>query len=180
MNELFKSKVCLVGGSAVGKTSLIRRFVLETFDDRYLATLGTKVTKKTLEIIPASRNSPVKMDMIIWDIMGQKGFRSLLQEAYFYGAHAIIAVCDISRKSTFKELDDWINSTFKVVGEVPVVVIGNKADLAPGEVSKDELDEYARKRNSKAFLTSAKTGDTVEGAFAYLATQAAERALAED
>ena len=94
-----KMKICLVGEAAVGKTSLIRRFVLDDFDDKYIQTLGTKVSKKELTLPSSVGDSELKVDMTIWDIMGQKGFRELLKEAYFYGAKGIIAVCDVDRKS---------------------------------------------------------------------------------
>ncbi len=89
-----KVKVCLVGEHAVGKTSLIRRYVLDEFDDRYIVTLGAKVSKKEM-LLESKANSGVQMDMTIWDIMGSKGFRELLREAYFHGAQGILAVCDI-------------------------------------------------------------------------------------
>ena len=92
-----KVKVCLVGEAAVGKTSLIRRFVLENFDDKYIQTLGTKVSKKELSAPNVDPSGDMKIDMTIWDIMGQKGFRELLKEAYFYGAKGILAVCDSTR-----------------------------------------------------------------------------------
>src|SRR5256886_8679432 len=72
-----KAKVCLVGDVAVGKTSLIKRFVQDEFDDRYIATVGTKVTKKTVDV--RWRGAPASLDMMVWDIMGEKGFRALLR-----------------------------------------------------------------------------------------------------
>ncbi|TLZ94344.1 MAG: hypothetical protein E6K04_01825, partial [Methanobacteriota archaeon] len=80
-----KAKVCLVGDVAVGKTSLIRRFVQDEFDDRYIATVGTKVTKKTVDV--TWKGAPAMLDMMVWDIMGEKGFRALLRDAYFEGSH---------------------------------------------------------------------------------------------
>jgi GTPase SAR1 family protein len=83
-SDTMKMKICLVGEGAVGKTSLIRRYVLDEFDDRYISTLGAKITKKELVIgVPTDGNS-LKVDMTIWDIMGEKGFRDLLKEAYFH------------------------------------------------------------------------------------------------
>src|SRR5947207_15393201 len=76
-----KAKVCLVGDVAVGKTSLIRRFVQDEFDDRYIATVGAKVTKKTVEV--EWRGAPAMLDMMVWDISGEKGFRALLRDASF-------------------------------------------------------------------------------------------------
>ena len=79
-----KTKVCLVGDNNVGKTSLIRRFVLDSFDDKYTSTIGTKVTKKEVNV-KRDNGREVSLSMLVWDIMGQKGFRELLRESYFYG-----------------------------------------------------------------------------------------------
>src|SRR5436309_15350406 len=98
-----KAKACLVGDIGVGKTSLIRRFVLDTFDDRYIATIGTKVTKKS---VPCTwRGAPATMDLVIWDIMGEKGFRELLKETYLHGAQAIFAVGDFTGTDTLEDLE---------------------------------------------------------------------------
>src|SRR2546426_415374 len=93
-----KVKVCLVGEHAVGKTSLIKRYVLNEYDDRYIVTLGAKVSKKELALNPKGGDA-IQMDMTIWDIMGSKGFRELLREAYFHGAQGILAVADTARSS---------------------------------------------------------------------------------
>jgi len=97
-----KTKVCLVGEAAVGKTSMIRRYVLDEFEDKYITTLGAKVSKKELAFDLPDKDVRVQMDMTIWDIMGEKGFRDLLKEAFFHGAKGILAVCDITRYSTLK------------------------------------------------------------------------------
>src|SRR5437879_9105904 len=91
-----KAKVCLVGDVAVGKTSLIKRFVQDQFDDRYIATVGTKVTKNSLDVV--GKGGPATLDMIVWDIMGDKGFRALLRDAYLEGYQGVLDVCDLSRK----------------------------------------------------------------------------------
>src|SRR3989449_3200053 len=83
-----KTKVCLVGEAAVGKTSLVRRYVLDQFEDKYITTLGAKVSKKEMEFDVPDRDLHVQMDITIWDIMGEKGFRELLKDAYFYGARS--------------------------------------------------------------------------------------------
>jgi small GTP-binding protein len=163
-----KAKVCLVGDVAVGKTSLIKRFVLESFDDRYVATVGTKVTKKTL--VADWKGIPATLDIMVWDIMGEKGFRALLRDAYFEGTHGVIAVCDLTRKDTFYDLNNWVQMVRKQVGDVPIVFLGNKADL--GErvvVSPEELARMGAILNAKVFLTSAKTGKNVNEAFQALA-----------
>jgi len=80
-----KAKICLVGERAVGKTSLVRRFVLDEFDDRYIRTLGTKVSKKELSVMREDLSREIQMDMTIWDIMGEKTFTDLLKEAFSLG-----------------------------------------------------------------------------------------------
>jgi len=102
--QRIKTKVCLVGEAAVGKTSLIRRFVQDEFDDRYITTLGAKVSKREMAF-EAKDRTKIHMDMTVWDIMGEKGFRDLLKEAFFHGAKGVVAVCDLTRYSTLKELD---------------------------------------------------------------------------
>lgn len=163
VDKKVKVKVCLVGENAVGKTSLIKKFVLDIFDDSYITTIGTKITKKTMTF---DGNEPVKMDMMIWDIMGQASFRSLLQDAYFYGAHGVLAVADCTRSSTVAMLHDWLDSTKQVVGEVPVVFLSNKSDITDQlEVDQDLLDAELGKYNASILFSSAKTGQNVSEAF---------------
>ena len=165
-----KSKVCLVGEASVGKTSLIRRYVLDEFDDKYVTTLGAKVSKREVDFeLPGGVK--VQMDMTIWDIMGEKGFRELLKEAFFFGAKGILAVSDVTRMTTLQDLDDWIQSVFNVVGQVPVIYAVNKADLKgqPGTFGDKEIAVHAKAFAAQHLYTSAKTGENVEQAFTMLA-----------
>jgi len=173
-----KIKICLVGEGAVGKTSLIRRYVLDEFDDRYLQTLGTKVTKKEITIPMPSRDILLHMDLTIWDIMGQKGFRELLKEAYFFGAKGIIAVCDVTSRPTLDDLDDWIEGVYSVTGKIPIHFLANKVDLVDQMViTEKDVREAARAYDSPYFFTSAKTGENVEAAFESLAETLAHNAI---
>ena len=163
--QLMKSKICLVGEHAVGKTSLIRRYVLDEFDDRYITTLGAKVSKKEFEML-IDGESPVSMDMTIWDIMGSKGFRELLREAYFHGAQGILAVCDVTREETLGELDGWVESVFRTVGDIPVVFAINKMDLKnKAAFGEEEVKQATEAFDAPYFFTSAKRGENVEEAF---------------
>src|SRR2546428_13421861 len=116
-----KAKITLVGETAVGKTSLVKRFVLDTFDDRYVATVGTKVTKKTVPVV--WRGAPARMDLMVWDIMGEKGFRALLKEAYFEGRQGVLAVGDVTREDTLLDLDSWIQLTQNQLRNVLMAVV---------------------------------------------------------
>ena len=174
--ERMKTKVCLVGDGAVGKTSMIRRFVVNEFQDRYVTTLGAKVSKKEL-VLEETARGPIAMDITIWDIMGEKGFRDLLKEAYFQGAQGILAVCDLTRHQTLKELDDWVSSVFQVAGEVPVVFAVNKVDLKDETLQlygDAEVKAAAAAFHADWMYTSAKTGENVENAFAALARHVIE------
>jgi small GTP-binding protein len=164
--EIMKAKICLVGEAAVGKTSLIRRFVLDVFEDLYIATLGAKVTKKGLLLSGQSGGNDVKVNLMIWDIMGEKGFRELLKEAYFHGAQGILAVCDITRKDTLMELKNWVDAVTKVTGEVPVRFVANKTDLkSEAQFGEEDVRELSEEMGSSYLMTSAKTGEGVEHTF---------------
>jgi small GTP-binding protein len=173
-----KMKVCLVGEAAVGKTSLIRRFVHDDFDDKYIQTLGTKVSKKEILLDVPPGDGAIKVDMTVWDIMGQKGFRELLKEAYFYGAKGIIAVCDVTRKNTLDDLDDWIEGVYSVTGRIPIEIFANKVDLEDKmEIGREEVEQFSKAYDSPWHFTSAKTGKNVEEAFKSLARRIATERL---
>lgn len=174
--DLMKVKVCFIGDAGVGKTSLIKRYVLDVFDDRYIATIGTKVTKKVVEAKDPSTGEPIRVMMLIWDIMGQKGFRELLREAYFFGAHGAVAVCDVTNRETLEELRYWIKALTDVAGDVPLVFIGNKADLENSAVVReDDVKSLSSKYDAPAFMGSAKTGQNVEAFFKALAEKIVEK-----
>jgi len=174
--QRMKVKVCLVGEGAVGKTCLIRRFIHDQFDDRYISTLGAKVSKREIVVKSPKGDGEVAIDMTIWDIMGEKGFRELLKEAYFHGAQGILAVCDITRKDTLHELNDWIAAVNRVTGSIPVQFLANKADLKDqAKLTEDEVRQVADTHKSPYLFTSAKTGENVEAGFLRLAEMIAAR-----
>ena len=166
--QKMKVKICLVGEGAVGKTCLIRRFIQDQFDDRYISTLGAKVSKKEIKLDGPNGGSDI--DMTIWDIMGEKGFRELLKEAYFHGAQGVLAVCDVTRKQTLEDLGEWVAAVVKVTGNVPIEFLANKADLKDEmDVTEADIRRTAEAHHAPYLFTSAKTGQNVEDAFAKLA-----------
>ena len=171
----FKSKICLVGESSVGKTSLIKKYVLDIFDDKYISTIGTKITKKSQTFTVG--NEEIDMDMIIWDIMGQPSFRALLQDAYFYGSQGVLAVCDSTRMSTLSDIHSWIDSVRDVIGDIPIVFLANKNDLKD-QICFDqaELEKELARYNMPAIFSSAKTGENVEEAFSMLGQMILDKA----
>jgi len=176
--ERVKMKICLVGNQSVGKTSLIRRYVFDEFDDRYITTLGTKVTKKKLDMVLEEQDLRLDIDMIIWDIMGQIGFRKLLKEAYFYGASGALAVADCTIKDSLHGLNDWLDGVYTVTNKIPIVVMANKVDLTDRIVIEErDVKKIAETYKSPYYFTSAKTGENVENSFKDIARIVIEKQL---
>ena len=164
----FNKKVCLLGDEGVGKTSLIKRFVYDQFDDSYIRTLGTKISKKD-QMIQGKDGKPVQLFMMIWDIVGHKSSKKV-PATYYAGVEGILVVFDLTRPETFTDLDYWVNSILVEKNYSPVVaVLGNKSDLSQEQqVTEGQLQALATKINARYFLTSARSGSNVEEAFAYL------------
>jgi small GTP-binding protein len=171
-----KGKICLLGDCSVGKTSLIRRFVSDKFEERYAPTFGTNITKKTMMIPYPEFNRKVELTLLIWDIMGNPGnkFESYIEQyqhfvphnRYFLNAKGAIVVCDITRENTFKNLKKWVQYLFGFCGQVPVLVVGNKIDMIEKkEIETSTIHDFAKEYNGESTLTSAKTGDNVEKMF---------------
>ncbi|MFQ6127651.1 MAG: Rab family GTPase [Thermoplasmata archaeon] len=178
--DTMKMKICMVGEGAVGKTSLIRKYVLDEFDDRYISTLGAKITKKELVVEDPTNGNNVQVDMTIWDIMGEKGFRELLKEAYFHGAQGILAVCDVTRKDTLSGLNSWISAIETITGNLPIEFLANKIDLKEQlTFTESELREMSENYRSPYLFTSAKTGENVERAFLEIAAIVIESRAAQ-
>ena len=172
-----KTKVVLMGEGGVGKTSLIRRFVLNEYQDTYLHTLGTKVSKIALTV-PYGADVEVQMDMSIFDIMGQHGFRDLVRETYFHGAQALLAVCDVTRLDSLSALDEWIPSALEIAGDVPVFILVNKKDLIDRRAfTEEQVQKVAEPFGAPWVMTSARTGEAVEDAFNALAIEVVDRAM---
>ncbi|UCF08104.1 MAG: GTP-binding protein, partial [Thermoplasmata archaeon] len=127
IGELVKKKVVLLGDSAVGKTSLIRRFVIDEFHDHYIETIGTKVSRKDIDL--EMEEKEYSLNLQIWDVLGQKAYSSVQSKA-FVGMNGALMVCDITRKETLDSLKNyWLPALIKVVQEPKLVFLTNKVDL---------------------------------------------------
>ena len=172
-----KSKIALIGDSGVGKTSIIRRFVLDEFDDKYIHTVGTKVTKINLTI-PHGADTEIDMDMAIFDIMGQKGFKDLVKETFFLDAQGLLAVCDLTSRASLDSLQDWIATALEVAGDVPVYLLVNKSDLADkAQFGEETISKAAKPWEAPFIYTCAKTGEGVDEAFNALAVEIVNNAM---
>jgi small GTP-binding protein len=166
-----KVKICLVGEMAVGKSSLIRRYVQHLYDDKYLSTLGVNVTRKSFELPSPAGGVPVDFEMMIWDVMGRRG----VHESYFHGVAGIVAVCDVTRRETLDALPGWIEDVRRVAGTPVIVIAANKTDLVnESRIEATEIARLAESMGAEWLATSAKSGENIEELF----RQLAERVLA--
>ncbi len=148
----------------MGKTSLVRKFVLDQFSDDYIATLGTKITKKRVKF-DKDKNNVIDLYLMIWDVMGQKAFKKSQMRAYSDSKGAII-VCDITRHETLLNLITWYSDILSVTKEIPILILANKSDLQnKAKFKKDDLKKIAKQLEAPFLYTSAKTGENVEEAF---------------
>src|SRR3989304_6738157 len=119
--DLIQKKVCMLGDFAVGKRSLVRRFVEGRFDDKYLSSIGVKISRKTLV------RGDHRLDLIIWDLAGCENFIHL-QPAYLQGAAGALVVCDLTRRDTLQNLSDYCQQFLMINPSAAVVYLGNKGD----------------------------------------------------
>lgn len=173
----YQKKICLLGDPAVGKTSLIRRFVEDTYDDNYISTIGTNVLPKLVPLYIPETGQTVRIKLLIWDIAGQVGF-SDLTSSYYRGAEGALVVSDLTRHETLESVPAWIYQFEKTVPDMPAVLLTNKSDLFKQKTFEIiEADNLAKSYGTHAFQTSAKTGDGVENAFHTLALAILRKAL---
>ncbi|UCG70348.1 MAG: GTP-binding protein [Thermoplasmata archaeon] len=174
-------KICFLGDSSVGKTSLIRKYVFDNFDDTYLMTMGTKVSKKTVNVDMPEMDKKFNVTFMIWDIIGDIHFRGLLHHSYLHGAAGALLVCDITRPETLESLCTWVESlNIEGNAEIPIIFMANKCDLkGEQQLSEEDIKKIADVYSSLWLLTSAKTGENVEEVFKILGKKMVEKYCTE-
>jgi small GTP-binding protein len=159
---MIQKKICLMGSFAVGKTSLIARYVKSIFSDKYLTTVGVMIDKKEIRV------SGQEVTLIVWDLHGEDDFQKV-RMSYLRGSSGYILVADGTRPFTLNKAMLLHDEARAVVGDVPLVLVLNKSDLTDEwEIEESMLDD-ARARGWVVMNTSAKTGSGVEEAFQVLA-----------
>ncbi len=172
--QLIKKKICLLGSFSVGKTSLVRRFVYDVFDDFYLSTLGAKVSQKIMPPVEKEDGSLHQFQLMLWDIEGQEKFSDYLQN-YFQGSSGAVLVLDLTRKDSWQVLSDLKQQFLQLNPGAKFVLAANKVDLISDDhLHIREIGDFARDLQIDYFLTSAKDGRNVEALFRHLSMQLSE------
>lgn len=115
-------KIIVCGTGAVGKTSLVRRYVEDKFELNYLLTVGMDPSNRLIEV------EDFLVNLVIYDVAGQKRFQTL-REVFFRKAHGAILVFDLTRSETLDELEEWKQQIDERLGQIPIILVGNKSDL---------------------------------------------------
>ena len=158
-----QKKVCLLGDFAVGKTSLVRRFVEGRFDDKYLSTIGVKISRRVLQRRHGTLN------LLLWDLAGSDEFSDTASN-YLRGAAGALIVCDLTRRETLAAFERYAGQLRVLNKAAAIVFVGNKVDLVEQRAIHDEdLRGACATLGCPHLLTSAKTGAQVEAAFELLA-----------
>lgn len=156
---IISKKIILTGSFGVGKSSLFRRFIHSTFDDRYLTTIGVKVDKKTVII------DGRELTMLIWDIAGEVT-QDKVPTSYFLGANGIIYVFDLTRATTMQNINADLAYLKTMLPDAAYKTVGNKKDMLSDTQLADFEYNYGFQPD---IFTSAKTGENVDELFQLLA-----------
>src|SRR5688500_6237320 len=166
---MIQKKICMLGAFAVGKTSLVSRYVSSLFSDKYHSTVGVKIDKKQVSV------NGHDMTLMLWDIAGQDDFQTV-QPSQLRGMAGYLLVVDGTRSATLEIARQLQMKATEAAGNVPFLLLLNKADL----VAEWEIDEplfiKLAQEGWRVIRTSAKTGDGVEPAFEQLARMIAPQA----
>ena len=159
---MLNKKVCMLGSYAVGKTALVQRYVHSIFADRYLSTVGVKISKKVVSL--GERN----MILVLWDLEGKDDYVDV-KINYLRGSMGFFVVADGTRRETLDTALSLRSLALDLIGPVPHALLVNKVDLQPSwEISELDL-QRVEQQGVQLFKTSAKLGLAVDEAFTALA-----------
>jgi len=162
----FNLKIIIIGEPAVGKTSLVKKFVSGQFANDYRASIGTNIFTTKINL-----NSGIDVKIQIWDIAGQERWIAM-RTIYYKGTDGVLIVADLTRKTTFEQIEKfWYPDLKKNNISSPIILLGNKSDLKK-DITEEEIEALGKKIDTKDILiTSAKTGVNVEKAFKLISEQ---------
>jgi small GTP-binding protein len=171
--ETLKFRVVTIGDSSVGKTSIINRFLRDTFELDEPNTIGVLYDS----FVQECNGTPVEIQL--WDTAGQEQYRAL-GPVYYRNAAAALVVFDISNRTSFENISDWIKSFRNVSADsATVIIVGNKCDRTDRAVSPEDAKLWARNNDAVYIETSAKTGQGVDVVFDHLVSTLAPSLMCE-
>ena len=161
--EEINLKILILGDSSVGKTTLLLKYVDGYFPTIYVATIGVEYKVKKINL------NGININLQIWDTAGQERFRGITKN-FLKGADGIIYTYDITNKSSFDSLKNWIMTAEESVEGFKKIIIGNKIDLENDrKVSKEAFNKFCQNKNMQGYEVSAKDGTNVNESFELLA-----------
>jgi small GTP-binding protein len=158
---MLQKKVCMIGSFAVGKTSLVRRFVESIYSDVYQTTIGVKIDKKNVQV------DGKEVSLVLWDIYGEDDYQKM-RWTYLRGASGYLLVADGTRKATLEKAFTLEQKVREEVGAIPFVFVINKSDLLRDWELDSALESQIDAQQWSVLRSSARTGDGVEEAFTLL------------
>ncbi len=165
----FLFKTMVIGEGAVGKTTLVNRYVTGVFERDYKTTIGSQFAVKLTQISPPEKEYSTGIKLQAWDVAGQARFKAV-RKMYYSGAAGVILVFDVTRRRSFTELAKWVQEADESIGtRVPMVCVGNKTDLPDRAVPSDEAKRWSEDQGFLYMESSAKTGEGVADMFTVLA-----------
>jgi small GTP-binding protein len=172
VNPTVFKKICLLGDFAVGKTSLVRRFVDNQFSDEYLSTIGVKLSRKLVQV-PRIIGTPIHMQLVLWDLEGKEDFSST-SSSYLRGASGAIIVGDQTRPETMVNTRNHIKVFLSVNPQACIVIACNKDDVREKERPPIMPAFEGHERVVLVQQTSAKIGNGVANLFEALSKKLIE------
>ena len=168
-------RLSFLGDSGVGKTCIINKYLFDQFSETHNSSVGIEKIDKKVKM-----NDGNELKVIIWDTAGQERFKSMSTNTV-KGAQGIVLVFDITKKTTFESLPEWIKETKNIKDNIPIVLFGNKCDLLEESVvDNDEAMKFAKDNDMDYFETSAKQNINIEQGLKNIIDKAYETAQEED
>ena len=160
-SKTYQLKIVLIGDSTVGKTSLLYRFIEGRFIEDRLCTICVDFKTKSIRI-----DQSTIAKLTVWDTAGQEKYRAITSN-YYRDANGVILIYDVANKSTFKNLNMWLNdiNNKNLRESISIILVANKIDLPNREISYEEGDDFAQKNNLLYCETSIKEGKNIEDVF---------------
>jgi len=166
---LIRKKICMLGSFGVGKTSLVRSFVYNKFEEQYLSTIGVHISHKSIAI-PAS-NATFTLNFVLWDLAHIEKINEMTRN-YFRGAGGAIVVFDVTRRQDVKESEFYLQPFLELNPSAQLIFVGNKIDLvSKDQIEMEQLLHFSKTYQAPFLFTSAQTGENVELLFSRLGSQ---------